>query len=159
MIPPNEEASAVWHISVKDPDEAKVGRAFSNAVAELALSSIPGYFGIGGGPVAGRSFGIYEPARVPADIVPQEVVILGGETRFVDSVIPDAPANPQPAAGPNAQVPDGPTRRAPLGAVVGARSGDKGGNANCGIWAKTDESYAFLYHYLTVEEFKRLFPA
>ena len=38
----NEEAIAVWHISVKDPDEKKVGRAFSNAVAELALSSIPG---------------------------------------------------------------------------------------------------------------------
>ena len=137
----NEEASAIWHISVKDPDEAKVGRAFSNAVAELALSSIPGYFGIGGGPNPGRSFGIYEPARVPAEIVPQEIALLGGETRFVESVIPDAPADPKPAEGPHVPMPDRPIRRAPLGPVVRPRPGDQGRHAQLGVSTRHSASW------------------
>jgi hypothetical protein len=46
--------------------------------------------------------------------------------------------------------------RAPLGTVFGARSGDKGGNANVGVWARSDEGYAWLAHYLTAERFKEL---
>ena len=52
----------------------------------------------------------------------------------------------------------GPTVRVPLGRPFGTRSGDKGGNANCGVWALSDESYSFLNEYLTVDEFKRLVP-
>ena len=54
--------------------------------------------------------------------------------------------------------PTGSTTTLPFGRLFGTRSGDKGGNANCGVWAKTDEAYAFLYHYLTVDELKRLLP-
>jgi len=86
----NEQAVAIWRISVKDPDENKVGRAFSNAVTELGLATIPGFFGVGGGPSAGRPFGVYEPALVPAEVVPQEVVLLGDSTKRVESVIPPA---------------------------------------------------------------------
>ena len=46
----------------------------------------------------------------------------------------------------------------PFGRLFGARSGDKGGCANCGVWAKTDASYSFLFEYLTVEQFKKLLP-
>ncbi len=42
----NEAATAQWRISVKDPDERKVGRAFSNALIETALASIPGFYGV-----------------------------------------------------------------------------------------------------------------
>ena len=45
-----------------------------------------------------------------------------------------------------------------FGRLFGTRSGDKGGCANCGVWAKNADAYAFLYHYLTVAEFKRLLP-
>jgi len=38
----NEEATAVWRITLKDPDERKVGRAVVNAVTEIALATIPG---------------------------------------------------------------------------------------------------------------------
>ncbi len=100
----NEEAVAILRISVKDPDEKKVGRAFSNAVTELALATIPGFFGVGGGPSAGRPFGVYEPALVPADTVPQEVVLLGGETRRVESRDPDG-------AGARSGRPPSPTRQ------------------------------------------------
>ena len=39
----------------------------------------------------------------------------------------DTPPLPEP-------LPDGPTRRIPLGSIAGARSGDKGGSANVGVW-------------------------
>jgi len=52
--------------------------------------------------------------------------------------------------------PNGPTRRAPLGLVAGARSGDKGGDANCGVWARSDAGYAWLREYLSSERFRGL---
>ena len=154
----NEEATAVWHISVKDPDEQKVGRAFSNAVAELALSSIPGYFTIGGGPLEARPFGVYEPARIAAATVPQEVVLLGGEVHRIDSVIACGEVQVEPAAGPTAVAPTGPTRRAPIGRVVGARSGDKGGHANLGVFARSDPAWAWLDEFLTTGRLRFLLP-
>ena len=60
----NEEATALWRISVKDPDERKVGRAFSDAVIETALASIPGMYGVGGGPSAASPYGVYRPALI-----------------------------------------------------------------------------------------------
>jgi hypothetical protein len=154
----NEEATAFFKMTFKDPDEKKVGRAVSNAMIELALASIPGFTSVGGGPGGGRPFGVYEPARVPANIVPQEIVFLGGESVSVSSVIPDAPASVTPAPGPDAGVPEGPTRRAPLGAVVGARSGDKGGNANLGLFARSDAAWAWLDALLTTEKLRELLP-
>ncbi|MBW2235382.1 MAG: DUF1446 domain-containing protein [Deltaproteobacteria bacterium] len=154
----NEQAVAILKISAKDPDAEKVGRGFSNAVIELALASIPGFFGVGGGPSAGRPFGVYEPACVPAETVPQEVVLLGGEARQVSSVIPPGETSVTPAPGPGAAAPGGPTVRAPLGAVVGARSGDKGGNANLGVFARSDEAWAWLDAFLSVERLCELLP-
>jgi hypothetical protein len=45
-----------------------------------------------------------------------------------------------------------------FGRLVGARSGDKGGCANLGVWSKTEHAYSFLYHYLTVDRLKELLP-
>jgi hypothetical protein len=154
----NEQAVAILRISVKDPDEKKVGRAFSNAVIELALASIPGFFGVGGGPGPGRAFGVYEPGCVPAEVVPQQVVILGGDTREVTSVIPPDQVTVEPTAGPTTPAPTGPTTRAPLGVVFGARSGDKGGNANLGIFARSDEAWAWLDGFLSVDRLRELLP-
>jgi len=154
----NEQAVAIWRVSVKDPDEKKVGRGFSNAVTELGLATIPGFFGVGGGPAAGRPFGVYEPATIPAAIVPQEVTILGGGSREVSSVIPAGEVSVASTAGPSTPAPAGQTARAPIGKVVGARSGDKGGNANLGVFARTDEAWAWLDDFLTVERLRVLLP-
>jgi hypothetical protein len=154
----NEEALAVWHIAVKDPDEHKVGRAFSNAVAELALSSTPGWFTLGGGPGPARAFGVYEPATVPASAVPQEVTILGGETRRIDSVVPRVETNVSPRPGPDAACPEGPARAVPIGRLVGARSGDKGGNANLGVFVRDDAAWAWLDDFLTTDRLRALLP-
>jgi lipid-binding SYLF domain-containing protein len=48
--------------------------------------------------------------------------------------------------------------RAPLGRVAGARSGDKGGNANVGVWGRTPEAYAWLRRFLTAERLGQLLP-
>jgi hypothetical protein len=154
----NEQAVAILKISVKDPDAEKVGRAFSNAVTELGLATIPGFFGVGGGPGEGRPFGVYEPACVPAEVAPQEVVILGGDTREVSSVIPRPDVLVSPTAGPIAPAPTGASVRAALGRVVGARSGDKGGNANLGVFARSDAAWAWLDGFLTTDRLRELLP-
>jgi hypothetical protein len=40
--------------------------------------------------------------------------------------------------------------------VCGARSGDKGGNANVGLWTRTPAEYDWLRDYLTVGKFREL---
>lgn len=154
----NEEAVALWRLSVKDPDERKVGRAVSNAMIELALANIPGFFGVGGGPSGGRPYGVYRPAVVPAELVPQHVVVLGGDQTVVDSVAPAGTAEVAARPGPDAAVPEGTTVLVPLGRIVGARSGDKGGNANLGVFARTDEAWAWLDAFLTVDRLRQLLP-
>jgi hypothetical protein len=42
--------------------------------------------------------------------------------------------------------------------VTGARSGDKGGDANLGVWARNDNSYAWLRDFLTVDRLRELLP-
>jgi len=156
----NEAATATWRCIVKDPDERKVGRAFSGALVETALSSIPGLYSQGGGPGAGSPYGVHRPAVVPADLVPAHVTV-GGRTVEVVSTFPaDAaggdPAEPVP--GPQGSPPDGPTTRAPLGTIVGTRSGDKGGDANLGCFVRTDEAWPWLESFLTVDRLRELLP-
>src|SRR5262249_48675436 len=141
-------------ITVKHSDERAVGRAFSARVTELALASYPGMFGDGlvGG---ARAYGVYWPTTVPAALVTQRVLIGGGATAGPPPPSPrrpvvaevsavavgpasasGAPASGAPAGGGPASgatpggTTAGGTTRAPLGRVAGARSGDKGGNAN-----------------------------
>ncbi len=157
----NEAATAQWRITVRDPDERKVGRAFSNAFVETALASIPGLYGLSGGPSAAAPYGVYRPALVPADLVPQYVHV-DGTTLQVDSV---APANgPTDDAVPSetvhsaGRIDRATTERLPLGRVAGARSGDKGGNANLGVFTRSDAAFTWLSAFLTVERIQELLP-
>ncbi|MEW1635164.1 acyclic terpene utilization AtuA family protein [Streptomyces sp. NPDC093801] len=72
-------------------------------------------------------------------------------------------SKPLRAAEPPRGVGDGPagppsTTRAPLGVLAGARSGDKGGDANIGVWAETDAAWEWLRDTLTVEALRTLLP-
>ena len=151
----NEEASALLRITVKDKDARKVGRAFSSAVVEMALASYPG-FTMTSGPSEEASYGVYWPALVPADAIEQVVVAHDGSRVEVPPVSVKDSAEVPPVTAPGVKAPDGPTRRVPLGTAFGARSGDKGGNANLGLWARSDSGYAWLADYLTIERFKEL---
>jgi hypothetical protein len=154
----NEEAVALWHITLKDRDETKVGRAVANAAIEIALASTPGFFNVGSTTAAGTPFGVYRPALVPAEMVPQYVVVLDGERTVIDSVAPKGVIDVVTAEGPAVSEAGGPTTAVPLGRLFGARSGDKGGNANVGIFARTDEAWAWLDGYLSVAQIRRLLP-
>jgi len=154
----NADAMAQLRITVKAADERTVGRAFSARVTELALASYPGMFGDG---LTGRAraFGVYWPTTVPADIVQQEVVVGSDRTVVGPALPPDPPVLAEvPAVPVGAAVAGGPVVRTPLGRVAGARSGDKGGNANLGVWARTDAGYAWLAGFLTAARLKELLP-
>jgi hypothetical protein len=101
---------------------------------------------------------VYWPALVPSDLVWQEVV-MGGERTRVESTLP--PENFRaliPFHAVPFDVKKNNTVRAPLGRVVGARSGDKGGNANLGVWTRNDAAYAWLEGFLDVDRLRVLMP-
>ncbi|MER7565911.1 acyclic terpene utilization AtuA family protein [Streptomyces sp. NPDC097941] len=152
-----ETASALLRLVVRDADQEVVGRALSGAAVELALASYPG-FHVLAPPGKGSPYGVFEDMYVPHGAVDHVAVLHDGRR------IPVAPAqetavleNPPEPPLPDPP-PPGPTRRAPLGLVAGARSGDKGGNANVGVWARTDDGWRWLAHTLTVERLRQLLP-
>ncbi|MBN9792706.1 exopolyphosphatase [Pseudonocardia sp. TMWB2A] len=154
--PTNPQATAHLRVTVKDPDRRKVGRAFSNTTMELALGGYPG-FHTTTPPSAESAFGVYWPTLVPASEVEHLVTLPDGTTTTVphSPVTAGSPAPAEPVVP--APVP-GPTRRLPLGEIAAARSGDKGGNANIGLWTRTDDEYAWLRGHLTVERVRALLP-
>ncbi len=154
----NEEAYATLRINVKSRNQALVGRLFSARMIELALANYPG-FSSKGGVGGGNSFISYWPALVDSKYITERVHFndkmievlptsqLGLEPMYYQQVPVEIPA-----------VPGGKPVRIPFGRLFGTRSGDKGGCANLGIWAKTAEGFAFLHEFLTTEKFKELLP-
>ena len=124
---------------------------------ELALASYPGFF-MTAPPGDASPFGVYTPAWVDARKVPHVAVLPDG-TR-IDVAPPDETRRLEavPAPAPPAPLPPGPTRRVPLGQVALARSGDKGGDANIGVWVRTEEAWRWLVHTLTEERLRALLP-
>jgi hypothetical protein len=152
-----EAASALLHCVVRDPDPANVGRHFSSAAVELALASYPG-FTTTAPPGEGQVYGVFTPGYVDAAEVPQVAVHADGtrteipaatETKVLEPVAPFALPEPLPFED---------TQRVPLGRIAGARSGDKGGNANVGVWVRTTDQWRWLAHALTVEKLREMLP-
>ena len=152
----NEAATAQWRLTVKDTDEHKT-KAISAGINDMALATIPGFYGLAGTAI-GKPFGVHTSGLIPADLVPQHIVLLGGARTVVDSV---APAGDPQVADPvvdRVPVPSGLTRRLPLGAILGSRSGDKGGNANLGVFARSAEGFAWMEQELTTARLRELLP-
>ncbi|GAA2270937.1 exopolyphosphatase [Streptomyces ruber] len=155
--PTEETASALLRLVVRDPDQRTAGRALSGAAVELALSGYPG-FHVTAPPGRGVPYGVFEAAYVPQDAVGHTAVLHDGRR------VPVAPPRdtvaledvPQPPLPP--PLPPGPVTCAPLGRVAGARSGDKGGDANVGVWVRTDDAWRWLAHELTAGRFRQLIP-
>lgn len=150
----NDEAFAYLRVSVMDPDSKKVDR-FTAKIVELGLANIPGFTATAP-PGKGSPAILHWPALVSGRCVPQhgtmdgedftvEFAPSGPSAKDVEALRVDLPA-----------VPSGKKVRIPFGRVYATRSGDKGGNANLGVWGKTPESYAFLRDFLTVEKLKEL---
>jgi hypothetical protein len=155
--PTEQQASALLRCRVTDPDADAVGRRFSSACVELALASYPG-FTTTAPPADASPFGVYRPAYVPAAEVTHTAVLADS------SEVTVAHPSETRALAPLDEPPLPPlddtrrTVRAPLGRAFGARSGDKGGAANVGVWAESDDGYAWLAHHLTVDAVRTLLP-
>lgn len=155
----NEQACALLRVTVKDGDKTRAGRTFSDAFVQAALSSYPGFF-LTTPPGQASEYGVYWPALVPADLIPHRVTLWNGET--ID--VPVAPTGPERAPPiaiqemESAATTDDATVAVPLGRLFGTRSGDKGGNANIGVWARDAKAYSWLENYLSVDRLKALLP-
>jgi hypothetical protein len=135
-------------------------RNFAAPLVELALSTYPGAT-FTTPPGDAQPFGVYWPTLVSKIEVHEVVALPNGHRIPVEQTpgnfkadIDDPPFSWESMP----QVPPSPTVRAPLGTVVGARSGDKGGNANVGIWARTDPVARWMSDWLTVARLRLLIP-
>jgi len=154
-----EAASALLTVHIEDTDSTRAGRAFSSAAVELALASYPGCT-LTSPPGEASPYGVFTATSIPQSEVAQVAVLPDGTRVPIEAppsdmawsaYLPRSTRTPGPLA-------DVPTRDAPLGTVVGARSGDKGGDANLGVWARTDAGFAWLRDFLTVDRLKELLP-
>ena len=153
-----EEASALLHCVVRGDDPKAVGRAFSGAAIELALASYPG-FHVTAPPGEASPYGVFSVGLPPHRRCPAR---RGAARRSPGG---DRGGRPRPRSCPGPRSvrlpeppPAGPTRRVPLGTIAGARSGDKGGCANVGVWVRTEAEFAWLVHTLDVDCFQALLP-
>ncbi len=152
-----ETASALLRCVVRDPDPNNVGRQFSSAAVELALASYPGFTSTAP-PGNGQVYGVFQPAFVAATEVPHVAVHSdGSRTEIPPASVTLELAKVPPFALPE-PIPFGETRRVPLGSIAGARSGDKGGSANVGVWVCRGDHWRWLAHTLTVDKLRELLP-
>ncbi|MFD6129973.1 acyclic terpene utilization AtuA family protein [Streptomyces diastaticus] len=152
-----ETASALLRLVVRDPEPEKAGRAVSGAAVELALAGYPG-FHLTAPPGKGSPYGVFEAVPVERDQVSHTAVLPDGTRLTVTDPARTRALAPAREPAPPAPLPPGATRRLPLGTVAGARSGDKGGSANIGVWVRDQRAYRWLVHTLTVERLRELLP-
>jgi hypothetical protein len=154
----NEEAMASLVISVKSMDAELVGRLFSAKIIELALANIPGFFAQGGVKSSGPVI-VYWPALIDSKHIKEVVHINDQEIEIIPTSqmdFEDIYYQKEPIEIEEVEMKDGETIN--FGDIYGTRSGDKGGCANLGVWAKNSKSFAFLIRYLSVDKLKELLP-
>ena len=154
----NEEAMASLVISVKSKDPHLVGRLFSAKIVELALANIPGFFAQSGVKTSGPVV-VYWPALVRSKFI-KEIVHVDGKDIEVEPTsqlnLEEIYYQKKPVKLEKVEIKD--ERELYFGELFGTRSGDKGGCANLGVWAKNSHAFSFLYDFLTVDKLKDLLP-
>ncbi len=166
------QGTAVLHLHARSSRPEPVGRAFSDAAVNVALASYPG-FHLNAPPGRGTPYGVYAAAYLPQGEVPHVAVLPDG-TRldiappevtapFPRDLVANRPNGSDETVGLPPNLGEGVTRRAALGELVHARSGDKGGNANIGVWIPADhprreEAFAWLAAELTADRVRELLP-
>lgn len=156
---PETEAtgSAILRCVVRGSDADQIGRQFSDAAVQLALASYPG-FHLTAPPGPASPTGVFSAEHVPATELEHQAVLPDGVTVVIrpSSRTQSLADAQEPALAPF--VPAGKLRRVALGTVAGARSGDKGGAANLGLWARRPEAYPWLVQELTIDRLRTLLP-
>jgi hypothetical protein len=169
-----EAASALLRCVVRGEDPKALGRPFSSRAVELALASYPG-FHLTAPPGQAQPYGVFRAGYVPGHEVEHRATMPDGSVILIapcpvsqplDVPLPTpasaaAADRPLPRTGladPGRPVADEGRVRVPLGALAGARSGDKGGTANIGLWARSDEAWRWLESELSVDLLRTLLP-
>ena len=156
------EAQSHLRLTVRDPDPKAVGKPFTTAVVESALASYPGMFPTAP-PGEGTPYGVYWPTTVEREHVAARVRVDGADIPlrpFLRAETATLVSSPEMAL---TDVRSGETVDVPLGTLAGARSGDKGGDANIGLWIPAavphpDEAYAWLVGFLDEDRVRSLLP-
>ena len=156
------EAQSHLRLTVRDPDPKAVGKPFTTAVVESALASYPGRFPTAP-PGEGTPYGVYWPTTVEREHVAARVRVDGADIPlrpFLRAETATLVSSPEMAL---TDVRSGETVDVPLGTLAGARSGDKGGDANIGLWIPAavphpDEAYAWLVGFLDEDRVRSLLP-
>ena len=154
----NEEAFSLMRISVVDQDPQKAGKFFTSKLIELALCTVPGWcMSAPPGPAKPRI--VHFPALIDKKYL-RQIINVDGEVIEIEEVAAGGSAIPMDNHLTHAAASrfSGETAFIPIGTIYAARSGDKGGNANLGIWGRSSESYFFLKEKLTAEKLKELLP-
>ncbi len=170
---------AFLRLAVRGDDAEAVGRGFSGAVVETSLASYPGTF-FTSAPGSAQAVARYWPTTIPVDAVTPRIECEGepvtphcGRGRLASLRDPVAAAPPTPpptrprrrprptSSAPPPAHPEGPTDdlvTVPLWVLVGGRSGDKGGDANVGLWADSEPVARWLRDSFDVAQFKAALP-
>ena len=176
------DAQSLLRLTVRDMDPKAVGKPFTTAVVESALASYPGMFPTAP-PGEGTPYGVYWPTTVERSAARPVVTVDGVAVDMRPYLMAEFPVVWEPSsqhdtasghlssgfAGvssqqlPTREHVSGETVRVPLGQIAGARSGDKGGAANIGVWipagvADRDAAYAWLVELLTPDRVRDLLP-
>ena len=154
----NEEAQAFLRIDVMSSNPDLVGRLFNAKIIELALANFPGWTGRSG-VVPSGAYIEYWPALVNSKYIKEHIHIDG---KVID-VIPTSQMDLeekyyQKVPYENNKLDVSNFKEEYFGKIFGTRSGDKGGCANLGVWAKSQDAYSFLFEFLTVKKLKELMP-
>ena len=154
----NEEAQAFLRIDVMSSNSDLVGRLFNAKIIELALANFPGWTGRSG-VVPSGAYIEYWPALVNSKYIKEHIHIDG---KVID-VIPTSQMDLeekyyQKVPYENNKLDVNNFKEEYFGKIFGTRSGDKGGCANLGVWAKSQDAYSFLFEFLTVKKLKELMP-
>ena len=153
----NEQAQASLRISVMSQNPDLVGRLFNAKIVELGLANLPGWTGRGG--IPSGHYIEYWPALIDSKFIKEKVHFEGEITDVLPTSqmeLEEIYYQKEPYENDLPETKE--TKKINFGRLFGTRSGDKGGCANLGVWAKTPESYAFLYDFLTVDKLKELLP-
>ncbi|MFC0533429.1 acyclic terpene utilization AtuA family protein [Phytohabitans kaempferiae] len=143
------EFGALLHVAIHDADARRAGRAFSSAAVELALASYPGCT-LTTPPGDATPHTVFTAEHIPQG--PHWAIHPDG-TRVE---IPPPARVEEPSAAPAGRSPVRTSER-PRGAY-GTRSGDKGPDANIGVWARSADDYAALTGWLSGERLAELLP-
>lgn len=161
---PNSQASGTVSVRVlakgKKLDDISF-KKFREPIYALRMQLYPGYhMGLDFRTMNPRMFMEIFPGLIEVKSLPHRVV-LGDRIIDIEPHKLTAPPSLQrpsyETANPQNLESFGPKKKAPLGAVAHARSGDKGNNVNVGFFARTLEEYTWLQSFLTVDRVKSLF--